>query len=107
VIPEARGVAARILAEADGYKAERIATAQGDAERFNLLASEYKAAPEVMRKRLYIETMQQVLQNSNKVIDLSSGKNVLYLSVDGGTPPKATETLVPSIVTPETGKGGR
>ncbi|HJT99295.1 MAG TPA: FtsH protease activity modulator HflK, partial [Rhodanobacteraceae bacterium] len=77
VIPNARGEAARILAEAEGYKAERVAKAEGDAERFNLIASEYKAAPEVTRKRLYIETMQKVLAESSKVIDLSGGKNLL------------------------------
>lgn len=107
VIPNARGDAARILAEAEGYKAERVATAEGDAQRFSLIAAEYKAAPEVTRKRLYIETMQKVLAESNKVIDLSGGKNLLYLPIDvGKTPP--VEAVAPAVVTPETnGKGGR
>jgi membrane protease subunit HflK len=109
VIPEARGEAARILAEADGYRAERVAKAQGDAERFNLIASEYKSAPEVTRKRLYIETMQKVLAEANKVIDFTGGKNVLYLPVEGArsSPPPA-ETIAPTVgATPEAGKGGR
>jgi len=107
VIPNARGDAARILAEAEGYKAERVATAEGDAQRFSLIAAEYRAAPEVTRKRLYIETMQKVLAESNKVIDLTGGKNLLYLPIDGGkTPP--VEAVAPAVVTPETnGKGGR
>jgi membrane protease subunit HflK len=84
VIPNARGDAARILAEAEGYKAERVATADGDAQRFSLIESEYKAAPDVTRKRLYIETMQKVLAESSKVIDLSGGKNLLYLPIDAG-----------------------
>ena len=107
VIPNARGDAARILAEAEGYKAERVATAEGDAQRFSLIAAEYKASPEVTRKRLYIETMQKVLAESNKVIDLTGGKNLLYLPIDGGkTPP--VEAVAPAVVTPETnGKGGR
>ena len=107
VIPNARGDAARILAEAEGYKAERVATAEGDAQRFSLIAAEYKAAPEVTRKRLYIETMQKVLAESSKVIDLSGGKNLLYLPIDAGrTPP--VEAVAPAVVTPDTnGKGGR
>lgn len=110
VIPEARGEAARILAESEGYKAERIAKAHGDAERFNLIASEYKAAPEVTRKRLYIETMQKVLGEANKVIDFSGGKNVLYLPIAGNktSPSQTVEAIAPVVgATPESGKGGR
>ncbi len=81
VVPEARGEAARILAEAKGYEAERIARAQGDAERFNLIASEYRAAPEVTRKRLYLETMQQVVSGTPKVIDFTGGRNLLQVPV--------------------------
>jgi modulator of FtsH protease HflK len=111
VIPEARGDAARILAESEGYKAERIAKAEGDGQRFNLIASEYKIAPEVTRKRLYIETMQKVLGDSSKVIDLSNGKNLLYLPMDAskGTAPQAVEAI-PSVIgatPPDSGKGGR
>jgi membrane protease subunit HflK len=107
VIPNARGDAARILAEAEGYKAERIATAEGDAQRFGLIEAEYKAAPEVTRKRLYIETMQKVLAESSKVIDLTGGKNLLYLPIDAGrTPP--VEAVAPAVVAPDAnGKGGR
>ena len=107
VIPNARGDAARILAEAEGYKAERVATAEGDAQRFSLIAAEYKASPEVTRKRLYIETMQKVLAESTKVIDLSGGKNLLYLPIEAGkTPP--VEAVAPAVVTPDAnGKGGR
>ena len=110
VIPEARGEAARILAESEGYKAERVAKAEGEAERFNLIASEYKTAPEVTRKRLYIETMQKVLAEANKVIDFSGGKNVLYLPVEGTrtSPTQTVEAIAPAVgATPENGKGGR
>jgi len=110
VVPQARGEAARILAEAEGYKAERIAKAQGDAERFNLIAAEYKLAPEVTRKRLYIETMQKVLGDSTKVIDLTNGKNILYLPVDSGNQSsrQSVEAIAPTIgATPEPAKGGR
>jgi membrane protease subunit HflK len=102
VIPTARGDAARIVAEAEGYKAERVATAEGDAQRFSLIAAEYKAAPEVTRKRLYLETMQDVIARTPKVIDLSSGKNILNL-------PGASDARVPAatVITPDSGKGGR
>jgi modulator of FtsH protease HflK len=110
VIPEARGEAARILAESEGYKAERVAKAQGEAERFNLIASEYKIAPEVTRKRLYIETMQKVLADATKVIDFTSGKNLLYLPIDAARmpPTQTVEAIAPAVgATPEPGKGGR
>ena len=84
--------------------------AHGDAERFNLIASEYKAAPEVTRKRLYIETMQKVLGEANKVIDFSGGKNVLYLPIEGNkpSPSQTVEAIAPVVgATPESGKGGR
>lgn len=82
VVPLARGEAARIRAEAEGDKAAHIAKATGDAQRFSLLEAQYKAAPEVTRKRLYLETMQGVLGGSLKVVDSSNGKNMIYLPLD-------------------------
>jgi membrane protease subunit HflK len=79
VVPVARGDAARIAAEAEGYKAERIARAQGDTARFDLLLKEYKAAPAVTRKRLWLETMEQVMADNPKVIDGSGGRNIINL----------------------------
>ena len=107
VVPEARGEAARILAEAQGYKAERIARAEGDAQRFDLIASQYRAAPEVTRKRLYIETMQQVVSGTPKVIDFTGGRNLLQIPVPaaGSAPPPADAAAAMSAA--ETDKGGR
>lgn len=68
IIPRARGQAQKILREAEAYKEERVLQAKGDAERFNLLYQEYKKAPAVTRDRLYLETMQQVLPKSEKII---------------------------------------
>ena len=82
VVPIARGEAARIRAEAAGYKAVRIAVADGDAQRFDLIQTQYKAAPDVTRKRLYLETMQSVLGTALKVIDQSNGKSLLYLPLE-------------------------
>lgn len=79
VLPEARGDASRARVEAEGYKAERVARAKGEADRFTLVEAEYRAAPDVTRKRLYIETMEQVLGNTTKIIDGSAGKNILNI----------------------------
>ncbi|MDH4563342.1 MULTISPECIES: FtsH protease activity modulator HflK [unclassified Pseudomonas] len=84
VVPEARGQAQRIIEDANGYRDEVIARAQGEADRFSKLLVEYHKAPEVTRQRLYLETMQDVLANTSKV--LVSGKdgqsNLLYLPLD-------------------------
>ena len=83
IIPEARGRAARIGQEADGYREARIALAEGEAQRFILLLEEYRKAPEVTRQRLYLQTMENVMGRSSKVImDVSSGNNMLYLPLD-------------------------
>ena len=102
VVPEARGDAARVRAEAEGDKSTRIARAEGDAQRFALVEAQYRAAPEVTRKRMYLETMEQVVANIPKIVDLTAGKNIISL-------PAAGETHVPAaaVITPETGKGGR
>jgi modulator of FtsH protease HflK len=81
-IPLANGDAKRLGAEADAYKSERIARAQGDAERFNLILKEYKAAPDVTRRRLWLETMEDILHTSNKVIDGSDGRSVINITND-------------------------
>jgi len=105
VVPVARGDAARIAAEAAGYKAERVARATGDAARFELLLKQYKAAPEVTRKRLWLETMEQVMAKNPKVIDGSNGRNIINLPALPGapaaTPPDAGTTG--AVVSPPTG----
>jgi modulator of FtsH protease HflK len=105
VVPVARGDAARIAAEAAGYKAERVARATGDASRFELLLKQYKAAPEVTRKRLWLETMEQVMAKNPKVIDGSGGRNIINLPALQGSPttvqPDAGTTG--AVVSPPTG----
>jgi membrane protease subunit HflK len=60
-----------------------VADAQGEASRFTQLLAEYKQAPEVTRRRLYLDAMEDVYANSNKVlIDSSKGNNLIYLPVD-------------------------
>lgn len=83
ILPESRGKAQRIIEEANAYKGELIAKAEGESERFLNLFSQYKNFPLVTRERLYIDTIQEVLSNSNKVIvDIEQGNNIMYLPLD-------------------------
>ncbi|MDA0977671.1 MAG: FtsH protease activity modulator HflK [Proteobacteria bacterium] len=83
VVPEARGEAQRMLEEAQAYKERVIAQSRGEAERFNKLYAEYKAAPEVTKTRLYLDTLESVMSNSTKVmVDVDGGNNILYLPLD-------------------------
>lgn len=83
VIPKARGTAARLMEEAAGYRSRVIANAEGDASRFKQILTEYSKAPEVTRERMYLDTMQQMLTNSSKImIDSKGSGNLLYLPLD-------------------------
>ena len=78
VIPEARGQAAQIVRVAEGYREEKIKRAEGDAKRFLQQYGEYKKAPDITRKRIYLETMENILPAINKVImGNKKGGNVL------------------------------
>jgi len=78
VVPVARGNAAKIIQEAEAYKQRVIAEAQGEAARFLSIYAQYKLAPDVTRRRIYLETMQGVLANMNKIIiDNRGGSGVL------------------------------
>jgi membrane protease subunit HflK len=83
VIPKARGMASRLLQEAEGYRQKVTEQAEGDGSRFRQLAVEYNKAPQVTRDRLYIEAVEHVLSNTTKVIvDQRGGGNLLYLPLD-------------------------
>ena len=77
VVPEARGQAARIAQEAEAYREQTIADARGQASRFTQLYEQYRAAPDLTRERLYLETMERLLNKSDKVILDKSGSNVV------------------------------
>ena len=68
VLAEARGEAAQVLADSEGYRARVVNEAKGDASRFTSVLTEYTKAPEVTRKRLYLERMEQVLGDIDKTI---------------------------------------
>ncbi len=83
IVPKARGESARRLLDAEGYKERVIADADGETSRFTQLLTEYEKAPGVTRDRLYIEAMETVYSNSNKVLlDAEGSGNMLYLPVD-------------------------
>ena len=83
IIPEARGAAQRAIEQANAYREEVIARATGDASRFNQLLVEYSKAPEVTRQRLYIDSLEDVMMASSKImIDVEGGNNMLYLPLD-------------------------
>ena len=83
VVPKARGIAARLIEEANGYKASVVSTAQGDAARFRQILAEYEKAPQVTRERMYLDTVQQILSSTTKiVVDQKGGNNLLYLPID-------------------------
>ncbi|MWQ63037.1 FtsH protease activity modulator HflK [Glaesserella parasuis] len=81
--PIARGQAQRILEQANAYKEQVVLNARGEVQRFTQLLPEYKAAPEVTRDRLYIQTMEKVMKNTPKLmIDSSNGNNLTVLPID-------------------------
>ncbi|EMY46977.1 FtsH protease activity modulator HflK [Glaesserella parasuis] len=81
--PIARGQAQRILEQANAYKEQVVLNARGEVQRFTQLLPEYKAAPEVTRDRLYIQTMEKVMKNTPKLmVDSSNGNNLTVLPID-------------------------
>lgn len=81
-LPEAEGKAQRILFNARAYRQERIAAAEGESQRFLSVLKEYKLAPKVTRKRLYLDTIRSVLSHTNKVLVDAKGNNMMYLPLD-------------------------
>ena len=75
VVPEARGKAAQILQAGDAYKSQTVAEATGQTSRFTKIYEEYKKAPDVTRRRMYLETMERVLSGTDKIILDSSGQS--------------------------------
>ncbi len=83
IVPNARGAAARQLQDAEGYRARVIADAEGEASRFTQILFEYERAPNVTRQRIYLETLEEILANSTKVLlDAEGGGNLIYLPLD-------------------------
>lgn len=84
IIPKARGAATKVTQEAEGYRESVISRADGDADRFNSVLSAYQSGQDVTKERIYIETMESVLKNAQKIIldEKGSGGVVPYLPLN-------------------------
>ncbi len=83
IVPKARGEANAMLERAEAYRQRVIAQADGETDRFLKVLKEYQKAPAVTRERLYLETIEQVMANTSKVlVDLQSGNNIMFLPLD-------------------------
>ena len=99
IVPEARGEAARTRTVAEGYKTASIARATGDAQRFSLLLAQAQDAPEVTRKRLWLETVEQVLAKNRKVVGGDS-RQLIYVPMGQGRTSAPPASIVPELVSP-------
>jgi membrane protease subunit HflK len=94
VVPEARGRAAKIIQDAEAYREQTVAEAKGQASRFSQVYEQYKKAPDVTRRRLYLETMEHVLGGTDKTIIDTGGQSspgvVPYLQLN--SPPRERPT---------------
>ncbi len=111
ILPKARGAAAQIRQDAEAYRAEIVNRAQGDADRFTSVYNAYKVSADVTTERLYLETMEDILKNANKIIIDKSAMGqsgvVPYLPLPGLTPPPAPPTAPAGPSTPSSGGGSR
>ena len=110
IIPVARGDAERIVQEAEAYKEQTVDLAQGDAQRFVSVLQAYKAAPDVTARRLYIETMESVLKNAEKVVVDPQVKGITpYLPLPqlGSNRPAQPAPAPASSATPVTPSGAK
>lgn len=110
IIPKARGHAARLVQEATGYRDARVARAEGEVAQFAALLEQYKLAPEVTRERLYIETMEEVLGSTSKVmVDVEGNSNpLLYVPIDKmiGNAQSIASSTAPTTMNSQTTSGG-
>jgi modulator of FtsH protease HflK len=92
-IPKARGEAARTITEAEGYALERVNRAKGEANRFQAILAEYHKAPEVTRKRLYLEALTVILPEAKSlyIVDADQKALIPWLSLDSGLKPAPAE----------------
>ena len=106
ILPRARGEAARRRQEAEAYREQVVADAEGEADRFSAILTEYQKAPGVTRERIYIETLEDILRSSTKVlVDTEGGNNMLYLPLDQlmqrRTVPPSIESPPPTTSAPQ------
>jgi modulator of FtsH protease HflK len=107
VIPLARGRAARVFQEAEAYKEQTLLQAQGESSRFLAILAQYNKAPDVMRDRLYLDALEDVYSQSNKIlIDVTGSNNLLYLPLDRMGLPASPASTTTVDITNNTPAGG-
>jgi membrane protease subunit HflK len=84
-VPQARGVAQQMVQQAEGYDLDRVNRAKGEADRFKAVYAEYRKAPEVTRRRMYLETLQGVLPKVGRklIVDKDAGNVIPLLNLGG------------------------
>ncbi|MBL3599433.1 MAG: FtsH protease activity modulator HflK [gamma proteobacterium endosymbiont of Lamellibrachia anaximandri] len=123
IVPQARGEAARKIADGKAYRDRVIAEAEGEVSRFLAVLKEYEKAPRVTRERLYIDAVETVLSQSSKVmLDTKEGNSLMYLPLDkmmggtdagyqsggrGGYTPEAARKQAPTTETRDQSRGRR
>jgi membrane protease subunit HflK len=111
VVPRARGAAAREIEDAKAHKAKVVAEAEGESARFLALLAEYEKAPNVTRERLYLDTMQHVLQRTGKVMMSTAeggSNNLTYIPLDrlmNQMPSMQPQQVTPQVINPEPTQG--
>lgn len=114
VEPKARGTVKRLEQEAEGYKSQIVLKAKGEVARFNELLPQYQAAPDLTRERIYLETMEELYQQANKVlVDMPDGNNsMIYLPLDklsgqanAVSPARSASAVTAADATPVTNDG--
>lgn len=95
VVPAARGQAAQVVLEAEANREQRVIRAEGDASRFLALLAEYQRSPEVMRERLYLENIEQILKNSDMfILDTTQSGVLPFLPLTSSSDPLMLEGQV-------------
>jgi membrane protease subunit HflK len=111
ILPKARGAASQIRQDAEAYRSQVVNYAQGDADRFTAVYNAYKASADVTTERLYLETMEDILKNANKVIidksTMGQSGVVPYLPLQGLAVPPAPPAAAPAPSAPASGGGSR
>lgn len=105
--PQARGQVRRLEQQAKAYKEQQILAAKGEVARFEKLLPAYQNAKEVTRERIYLETIEEVYGNTNKVmVDVDGGNNMMYLPLDQilkqHKAPAPKRSMVDNVVVPKT-----
>jgi membrane protease subunit HflK len=108
VLPRAKGEAESIIQKAEGYKAQKVASAKGDVQRFTQVYDQYAKAKDITSERIYLETIEEVLRNVNKVmIDKNGGSGVVpYLPLPELKPGQSPAPLPPRTTTVQPAPGG-